>query len=71
MSKKKELTYDEALAELQNIVAELQEDIISIDDLSERAKRAAWLVKFCKERLRNLEEELGELFDGKGGDEVD
>ncbi len=65
MSKKKELTYDAALAELQGIVTQLQEDVVSIDDLSEKAKRAAWLVKYCQERLRNIEEELGGLFEGK------
>ena len=62
MSKKKELTYDKALAELQNIVNELQEDMVSMDALSEKAKRAAELVEFCQEKLRKTEDELKGLF---------
>ena len=63
MSKKKKLTYDSALAELQQIVSQLQEEMISLDDLSARAKRAAELVKFCQEQLRKTEEEVKGLFE--------
>ena len=62
MKKKQELTYKDALQELQAIVAELQDDMVSMDDLSEKAKRAAALVKFCQEKLRQTEEELNGLF---------
>lgn len=63
MSKKKELNYDKALSELQEIVAELQEEMVSVEDLSNKSKRAAELVKFCQEKLRKTEEELKGLFD--------
>ncbi|MEO1261982.1 MAG: exodeoxyribonuclease VII small subunit [Bacteroidota bacterium] len=62
MSKKKELDYEAALNELQTIVNELQEDMVSVDDLANKAKRAAELVKFCQEKLRNTEEEINGLF---------
>ena len=65
MSKNKEMTYDDALTELQGIVSQLQEDVVNIDELSEKAKRAAVLVKFCQERLRSIEEEVGGLFEEK------
>ncbi len=63
MKKKKELSYDSALAELQELVGQLQEEVISMDDLSEKAKRAAELVKFCQDKLRKTEEELKGLFE--------
>ncbi len=63
MSKKKKLSYDSALAELQEIVGQLQEQVISMDDLSEKAKRAAELVKFCQEKLRKTEEDIKGLFE--------
>lgn len=58
-----ELTYEQALAELQAIVADLQEDAIGIDELAEKSERAADLIRFCRERLRRTEERLETLFD--------
>ena len=58
-----ELTYEQALAELQAIVADLQEDAIGIDELADKSERAAELIRFCRERLRRTEERLETLFD--------
>lgn len=55
-------SYETALEELQIIVAELQEESVSIDDLSEKVKRAAALIQFCKNKLRSTEEEVEDLF---------
>lgn len=66
MSKKQ--TYDSALSELQTIVAEIEGEEISIDALSKKVKRAAELLKFCQEKLRQTEEDVNEIlsqFDGK------
>lgn len=63
MAKQKKLTYESAVEELQLIVNQLQEEAVSVDDLSEKVKRAAELVKFCQEKLRRTEEELGGLFE--------
>ncbi len=64
MSKKiTDLSYEEAMAELKTIVQELQEATVSIDDLSEKSKRAAVLIKYCREKLRKTEDELKGLFE--------
>ena len=55
-------TYDDAIKELQIIVEQLQNNEIPIDELSSKVKRAAALIKYCQEKLRTTEEELGELF---------
>ena len=60
MSKKK-LSYDSALSELQNIVAEIEGEEISIDELSKKVKRAAELLKFCQEKLHQTEEDVNEI----------
>ena len=57
------LTYEEALQELQQIVAQLQEDTVSVDELSEKVKRAAELIAYCREKLRTTEENLEGLFE--------
>ena len=61
MAKKKELNYDSAMQELQGIVNQLQEETIGVDELSEKVKRAGELVKFCQEKLRQTEEEVGAM----------
>jgi exodeoxyribonuclease VII small subunit len=49
-------TYESAYNELQQIVSALQNDAISIDDLSEKVKRASELVAFCQDKLRSVTE---------------
>lgn len=54
------LTYDAAQAELQQIVAELQSDTISMDELAAKIERARELIRFCRERLREVEKRLSD-----------
>lgn len=63
MPKAKKLSYETAMDELRQIVNELQEEAVSVDDLSAKVRRAAELLKFCQEKLRSTEEELGGLFE--------
>jgi exodeoxyribonuclease VII small subunit len=64
MTKQKtKLTYESALKELQGIVTQLQEEAVSMDDLSEKVSRAAELLNFCREKLRETEEKVEGLFE--------
>ncbi len=56
----KKLTYDKAYEELQSIVDRLQSEEISLDNLSKEVKRAAELVKYCKEKLHTIEQDIEE-----------
>jgi exodeoxyribonuclease VII small subunit len=58
-----QLTYEMALKELQEIVAQLQDDAIGMDELSEKIKRSAELINFCREKLRTVEGEVKGLFE--------
>lgn len=58
MSKSKQLTYSQALTELEEIINEIESEEINVDVLAEKVKRATCLIKFCKARLRNTEEEV-------------
>ena len=53
--------YTEAFEELQKIVTEIEEGSISIDELSEKVKRAALLIKVCKAKLTNTEEDVNQI----------
>ena len=55
---KKITSYEDAMIELQEIVSQLQEEAISMDDLSAKVKRSSDLIYYCKERLRSTEEEI-------------
>ncbi|MEY4401377.1 MAG: Exonuclease small subunit [Actinomycetota bacterium] len=54
MPRKKDATetgYEEAVIELEEILAELSDDDIDVDHLAERVKRATELVKICRDRI--------------------
>ena len=57
------MKYEEALKELQQIMTQLQEEQVSIDDLSQQVKRAAELIQHCRTKLRETEEDIGGLFE--------
>ncbi|MFK7949841.1 MAG: exodeoxyribonuclease VII small subunit [Saprospiraceae bacterium] len=53
------MTYENALQELQTIVAAIENEQVSIDELTAKTKRASELIQFCKEKLRKVELEVG------------
>ena len=55
--------YAKAYEELQNIISQLNSDEIGIDDLGTKVKRAQKLIKACKSKLRNIEEDLHDIFE--------
>ena len=52
------ITYTQAFEELQAIVEEIEKGQISVDELSEKVKRATFLIKLCKTRLTTTEEDV-------------
>jgi len=51
----------DAFEELQEIVQEIQDGDISVDDLAIKVKRAAELIKFCKQILNTTEEDVNQI----------
>lgn len=52
------LTYEAAYAELQEIAAAIENETITVDQLTEKVKRAAILIAFCQGKLRATETEV-------------
>lgn len=50
----KDMSYENALKELQAILNDLQQEQVSIDDLQAKSDRAKELLDFCQEKLRDL-----------------
>ena len=59
----KKISYTEAFSELENIVSEIEKGEISVDELSEKVKRASLLVKVCKEKLTSTEEDVNRILE--------
>lgn len=57
------LTYENAYAELQELIAEIERGEISVDVLAEKVKRATQLIRFCKEKLRSTEMDVQKILD--------
>jgi exodeoxyribonuclease VII small subunit len=55
------INYTEAFNELQMIVSEIEQGEISVDELSEKVKRAAQLIKICKTKLTTTEEDVNKI----------
>jgi exodeoxyribonuclease VII small subunit len=55
------VNYTTAFEELQKIVSEIEQGTISVDELSEKVKRASQLIKICKSKLTNTEEDVNAI----------
>ena len=53
--------YTEAFEELQLIVSEIEHGQISVDELSQKVKRATVLIKICREKLSATEEDVSKI----------
>lgn len=51
-------TYKEAAERLRCIVAEIEGGELDVDLLAERVKEATGLIRFCKEKLFKVDEEV-------------
>ena len=57
------IKYEEAFAELQNIVRKMENDEYSIDEIAVQLKTAQRLIKFCKDKLTLTEQEIQKIQD--------
>ena len=58
---KKEIEYSKAIEELEEIVSSIENEEVNVDELSIKVKRAAELIKVCKDKLHNTEEEVNTI----------
>ncbi|MFW5787777.1 MAG: exodeoxyribonuclease VII small subunit [Halanaerobiales bacterium] len=64
---KKEMEFEEAIAELENIVEKLEDGKLSLDDSLKKFSRGVKLIKFCRKELNNAEKQVTKVLkDNKG-----
>lgn len=60
---KKELTYAEAMAEIEKILGRLHSEEMNVDGLAAEVKRATELIASCKARLRKAEADVNKVLE--------
>jgi exodeoxyribonuclease VII small subunit len=58
-----DLTYNQAVEELDGILQRIEDDAIDVDELTQSVKRASELIKLCKRKLRNAESAISQVFE--------
>lgn len=54
----KELKYEDAVRQLEEIVAKMESDELDVDSLSLQLKTAQKLIRLCKDKLAKTDEEI-------------
>jgi exodeoxyribonuclease VII small subunit len=63
------ISYRQAVEELEQILEGIESGETDIDLLSEKLKRAVWLVQVCRAKLRNTDEEVKKIIREFGTEE--
>ncbi len=63
MEENNNMTYTQAVKELDEIVKKMQDPECSIDNLSQYTKRAKELLDFCRNKLTATDQELKAILD--------
>jgi len=58
---KKSMKYEEAMAQLEDIVRKLENEELGLDEMGKQLKTAQKLIKLCKARLTETDEEIQKL----------
>lgn len=64
VSKKKEI-YSEAMARLEKIVSQIDNNELEIDVLAEKIKEANGIIAFCSDKLTKADKEIEKLLSEK------
>ena len=63
MAKKSSVSYNEAMAEIEQILADLQRSDCDIESLAKQVKHASELIEVCRKKLRKAESDVEKLFE--------
>ncbi len=63
------LTYEQAYEELQRMVADMESETITVDELASKLQEAAKLLAICKRKLFDTEKDVKAILEQISGDE--
>ena len=67
--KKDKMSYEEALEELKQIVAKLNEGKVTLDESLQLYKRGNELSSYCDKKLREVTQKISEVNKATGGED--
>ncbi|WP_192821537.1 exodeoxyribonuclease VII small subunit [Rufibacter sp. LB8] len=56
------ITYKQATQELETILKAIENDDVDVDELTQKVQRSSELIKLCKQKLRNAEDAINQVF---------
>lgn len=62
---KENIKYEEAVAQLEQIVDAMEHGELDIDTLGQQLRRAKQLIKLCRDRLTKTEQEVKQILDSQ------
>jgi exodeoxyribonuclease VII small subunit len=60
---KKTQTYAGAIAEMEEIISQMESGELEIDDLSDKVKKATDLIRFCRTKLKQTERTVTDILE--------
>ena len=60
-----QINYEEAMAELEQIVGQMEDGELNLDELTTKLKRAQQLIKRCNDRLTKTDAEIQKILQAK------
>ena len=60
---KAQISYTEAIKQVEKILEKIENEELDVDELSANVKKAADLLKICKAKLHDTEEEVQKILD--------
>jgi exodeoxyribonuclease VII small subunit len=62
------IKYNDAVAEIEEILRQIENEEMDVDDLSDKVKRAYFLLRLCKEKLHSTEKDIEKIMNDFSGD---
>jgi exodeoxyribonuclease VII small subunit len=57
----KQIKYGEALAEIEQILKQIEQEELDVDDLTSKVQRVSELLTLCKNKLHHTEQEVEKI----------
>jgi exodeoxyribonuclease VII small subunit len=57
----KKISYNEAIAEIEEILEKMENEELDVDELAEKVKRVSVLLKICKDKLQKTNEQVEQI----------
>jgi len=65
---KKDISYNDAVEEIEEILHQIENEELDIDILSDKVKRVSTLLKLCKKKLHQTEVEVQKILEDIDGE---